>query len=933
LTGFTVASSSQYYSSLDGVLFDKGQTLLIQYPIKDSRKSYAIPTSVTDIDVSAFEGCSSLTGVEIPNSVTYIGQEAFRNCDGLTSVTIPSSVTAIHPGVFFDCDDLTRVYFQGDAPNFNEEVAGNAFSSIVIRAFPENVTLYYIKGKSGWTSPTWCGYKTATWDGSTTGGVVDFWSTMTDLIEIADYSAKLTFKDGSATYTGAAQEYKKATKPSSLKGSFTYTYFNEEGEQVSAMKDAGTYTVVATYSDTNSTGTKKATFTIKPATLTISGATASKVEYSGGTTVDPSVITAVTFKGLKGGDKLTSADYTVTSATLTKAAIGKQKVSFTVALKNPNYVFSKNSTTGKGTATIEVTGVRIDVDVKLDSTSFVYTGSAQKPTVTVTNTNTGAVVPASNYKVTYANNTKAGTAKVTVTAKSGAGFTFDTQVVNFQITKATPTLTPKALSANWTGQALADKVIKGTAKVGTKTVSGSWTWEKQPSTDVGSNVGTVRFIPKDKDNYEEATAEINVTVKGTTLTISGAKIADKSYDLDDKKPVIESVTFKSGKTVVNLELGTDYTVTGSYAKYAVGKQKVNFTVTLIGEGASKNYSLTKKSGTATGTITAPQVTISVAGLETQIYTGKAITPNITVTGTDAQGKPHTLVKNTDYTVTYKNNKAVGTASVTIKPKGKNYSFNAVTKTFDIVASKPTPVAYDLTYLLNGGSGDMPSERWDVGAAVTITSTVPTKDGYDFAGWSDGTTTYQPGGTFTMPGHVVTLTAQWSPSIFPSINDASVFLKQPVSSSLCTLFSATMMLRRQAILDRDSGWDSITDSAVRPTAWTDGVGLNFDFTYSGMRVYMIGIGELSIAEKKDKLRNMLEEHPEGIVAYRCTNGQTHAVLFTDYDASSDTFYCADPAPGSGEGRIPFAQSTIKGTTQDEKLEYLGQVWYIKSDKNK
>ena len=31
-------------------------------------------------------------------------------------------------------------------------------------SFP-NVTLYYIEGKSGWTSPTWNGYNTAKWDG------------------------------------------------------------------------------------------------------------------------------------------------------------------------------------------------------------------------------------------------------------------------------------------------------------------------------------------------------------------------------------------------------------------------------------------------------------------------------------------------------------------------------------------------------------------------------------------------------------------------------------------------------------------------------------------------------------------------------------------------------------------------------------------------
>ena len=48
--------------------------------------------------------------------------------------------------------------------------------------------------------------------------------------------------------------------------------------------------------------------------------------------------------------------------------------------------------------------------------------------------------------------------------------------------------------------------------------------------------------------------------------------------------------------------------------------------------------------------------------------------------------------------------------------------------------------------------------------------------------------------------------------------------------------------------------------------------------------------------------------------------------TDYDASNDTFYCADPA-GSSRGRIKFANSTIKGSGQDGKLYYINGIWYI------
>ena len=55
---------------------------------------------------------------------------------------------------------------------------------------------------------------------------------------------------------------------------------------------------------------------------------------------------------------------------------------------------------------------------------------------------------------------------------------------------------------------------------------------------------------------------------------------------------------------------------------------------------------------------------SVSGLKNKTYTGKAINPTPVV---KLNGK--TLKSGTDYTVSYKNNKAVGTATVTITGKG------------------------------------------------------------------------------------------------------------------------------------------------------------------------------------------------------------------------------------------------------------------------
>lgn len=115
---------NQTYSSIDGVLFDKNKTILVQFPAAKSG-SYVIPdtvvtigssdspftigSSVTIIGGSAFSGCTGLTSVTIPVSVKSIGSNAFSGCTSLTSVTIPNSVTSIGSNAFSGCTNLTSV--------------------------------------------------------------------------------------------------------------------------------------------------------------------------------------------------------------------------------------------------------------------------------------------------------------------------------------------------------------------------------------------------------------------------------------------------------------------------------------------------------------------------------------------------------------------------------------------------------------------------------------------------------------------------------------------------------------------------------------------------------------------------------------------------------------------------------------------------------
>lgn len=109
LTTITVAAENPYFSSVQGVLFDKQQKTLIQYPVGNRSTSYTIPDGVTSIGWYAFAGCDWLTSVHIPNSVRSIEEGAFFGCDKLASITIPDGVQSIGNDAFNSCDKLASI--------------------------------------------------------------------------------------------------------------------------------------------------------------------------------------------------------------------------------------------------------------------------------------------------------------------------------------------------------------------------------------------------------------------------------------------------------------------------------------------------------------------------------------------------------------------------------------------------------------------------------------------------------------------------------------------------------------------------------------------------------------------------------------------------------------------------------------------------------
>lgn len=123
LEKITVNGNNKKYYSVDGVLFDKNNTLL-RYPAAKSDENYTVPQGTVCIGESAFEKVKYLKQIEFPSSLDKIGNSAFFGCASLVSVMIPDTVTALGRSVFDDCTALERV----TVGNGVTEIPSSAFS-------------------------------------------------------------------------------------------------------------------------------------------------------------------------------------------------------------------------------------------------------------------------------------------------------------------------------------------------------------------------------------------------------------------------------------------------------------------------------------------------------------------------------------------------------------------------------------------------------------------------------------------------------------------------------------------------------------------------------------------------------------------------------------------------------------------------------------
>ena len=517
-------------------------------------------------------------------------------------------------------------------------------------------------------------------------------------------TASVTLSNLTKTYNGSPQGATVTTGPGGLSVSVTYNGSS------TVPTNAGSYSVVATVTDPNYTGSASGTLTINPEPVTFS--ITPSFPYNGSSqspTITPSV----------GG-----ATYSV-SGTTSATAAGSYSVT---AAAYGNY-----TGTTTGTWTINASSASFSIS----PTSFTYNGSSQGPTITPS--------PAG---VTFGTaGTPAATAagSYTVTATANGSYSGTSGATPWTISKATPagTLTWATPAAITYGTAL-----NATQLDASSTLPGSFVYT--PAAGAVLNAGTqtlsVTFTPTDTTDYTSATATVSLVVNPEPVTFT---VTPVSFPYNGSS---------QGPTITPSPAGATFGTTGATSAISVGSYSLtaNATGNFTGTSGAQGWAITKANpvitwatpaaityGTALGA-TQLNATATVPG--TFVYSPAA--GAVLSAGAQTLSVTFTPTDGTDY------NTATQTVSLTVNPAPQTVAVTPASQTVPLgQAANFTASGSSTGYTWTGATGTGASATQTWGAVGTYTVTVQAPASGNYAASNTATATV----TVTLKQQTVTIT--------------------------------------------------------------------------------------------------------------------------------------------------------------------------------
>jgi len=645
-------------------------------------KNLVIPEGVTSIRAYAFDGCSSLTSITIPNSVTSIGNDAFSWCENLKTISIGYGIKSIKIRAF-GSPELTDVYcYAEEVPSTDSWAFSGKPKKSTLHVPASSIDLYKL------TTP-WADF----------GNIVSLWSG--DYIEIPHDEVTLTANSYSRAYGEANPTFGyTVTEGTITSGTPTISC------EATATSPVGTYDIViakGTVSN-NTVSLVKGTLTITKAPLTVSAGNYTKVLGEENPTFTP------TYSGFKNGETaavLTKQPVITTTATKTSTA-GTYPVTVSGA-EAQNYSFNYQN----GTLTVTSQSV-----VQKDNIQF---ADAKVKAICVANWDTDhdgelskqeaaavmsiGTVFSDEWEITrfdelqyftgltaIDDNAFAGcdgltsiTLPNTVTSLGTYAFSGCDGLTSFVIPSSVTTLNDAVF--NYCASLTSIIIPKSVTRMGFNPLN-------------GCSALTSIQVESGNPNFDSRNG-CNAIIYGKSgILVSGCK----NTVIPDGIKTIWQYAFGGCEELTSITIPASVTTFGNYAFFGCdnleeihseivqpsainatvfGNTDIFTTATLyVPAGTKAQYQATdgwkdfrnivEQGGTATD-IASATITIENTSYP---YTGSAIEPAVSVVYSGT-----TLVKGTDYSLSYKNNIMAGTATVTATGSG-NYT-GTVTATFTI----------------------------------------------------------------------------------------------------------------------------------------------------------------------------------------------------------------------------------------------------------
>lgn len=424
---------------------------------------------------------------------------------------------------------------------------------------------------------------------------------------------------------------------------------------------------------------------------------------------------------------------------------------------------------------------------------------------------------------------------------------------------------------------------------------------------------------------------------GTGAPSSQTKTHNVALTLRTNTPTRSGYTFKgwatsSAATSASYSAGGSFTINANTTLYAVWQEDapITYTVSYIANGGLGAPASQIKYKDETLTISSTKPTRSgytFLGWSTSstavyplYYSGGSYTVNasatlyavwsynaptvytITFNANGGSGAPSSVTKTDGVTLylpstepTRTNYAFLGwsTSSTATSPTyyaGGSFTRNANTTLYAVW--EYAPATYRVYYNANGGSGAPSSQIKTYDLSLTLSSTIPTRSGYDFLGWSTSNTatsvTYDPGDSYTTNASV-TLYAVWEETNYDfSISNLTVSNSEPYKYDQIT------------VKVRTDSWDQVNAYSDIPVQlYYDGrlVSTQYvDFSVYGVAniTFTLNVGS-SVGNKTIEARINWADHNSETRTGNNTVSTTINVQDYDYEVTADSvssagYYC-------------------------------------------